>query len=405
MHRRAAGVALAFAVVIVPSLIASRSAQAQTYTESFLYSFAGMPDGAHPYAGLVLAGSYLYGTTQGGGIYNNCAGSCGTVFKISTEGKETVFYSFMGIPSHQTSGDGAYPLAGLVRDSHGNLYGTTSIGGINSGGTVFILDSAGKETFLYDFLGGEVDGCGPNAGLVRDTDGNLYGTTVGCPIPPNVGTVFKVDSTGTETVVHVFTGGSDGPDGEYPYGGLVRDGRGNLYGTTAYGGTYGSGTVFKVNAAGTETILYNFGEVAGDGENPYAGLLLEGDYLYGTTYYGGAWGQGTVFKVTTKGKETVLYSFGNPELTVDGAYPYAGLIRDSSGNLYGTTFQGGASDAGTVFMLDATGAFTVLYSFMGGEADGTEPYGGLVRDSKGNLYGTTYKGGAHLLGTVFKLTP
>jgi uncharacterized repeat protein (TIGR03803 family) len=400
VHGRAAGIALALAVVIVPSLIANGSARAQTYTEIVLYSFAGTPDGANPFAGLVLAEGNLYGTTYAGGI-NSCG--CGTVFKVSTKGKETVLYSFMGIPDGQSSGDGSEPDGRLVRDTQGNLYGTTQVGGVG-GGTAFMLDTAGKETVLYSFGEGAGDGQNPYAGLVRDTNGNLYGTATVDPVHYS-GTVFKVDKTGKETVLHAFTGTSGGGDGAYPYGGLVRDAQGNLYGTTVEGGAYGNGTVFKVDAAGKETVLYSFTEGEGDGENPYAGLVLAAGNLYGTTYYGGAYGQGTVFKVSTKGKETVLYNFGNPELMFDGAFPFAGLVRDSSGNLYGTTYGGGASDSGTVFMVDATGNETVLYSFTGTGGDGSEPYGDLVRDKQGNLYGTTYKGGAHLFGIVYKLTP
>jgi len=237
----------------------------------------------------------LYGTTSQQGAYGY-----GTVFKLDSTGKETVLYSFTG-----TSGDGANPYAGLARDAKGNLYGTTYYGGLESCnnigcGVVFKLDTTGKESLLHTFTGTEGDGANPSGGLVRDAKGNLYGTT---RFSAGGGIVFKVDATGKETVLYAFSGHADGDE---PFNGtLVRDGRGNLYGTTLLGGDlacslgYGCGTVFQVDTTGKETVLYNFTGTGGDGENPMAGLVRDTKgNLYGTTAYGGAYGYGTVFKLT-----------------------------------------------------------------------------------------------------------
>src|SRR5271157_94942 len=347
----AAGAALALAIMLVAAVLATGSAQAQTYTYSVLYTFTGSPDGAGPDAGLVRdAQGNLYGTTGDGG-----ASGAGTVFKVDTTGKETVLYSFAG-----TGGDGANPYAGLLRDAQGNLYGTTAGGGDLAClapygcGTVFKVDMTGNETVLYSFTGTGGDGASPRAGLLPDAQGNLYGTTslggdLACNAPAGCGTVFKLDRTGKETVLYSFTGGADGGR---PVAGLVQDAQGNLYGTTASGGDlaclapYGCGTVFKVDMTGNETVLYSFTGTGGDGIQPLAGLVLDTlGNLYGTTSQGGdpacTNGCGTVFKVDTTGKETVLYSFTG--IGGDGVQPLATLVLDAQGNLYGTTFYGGAS--------------------------------------------------------------
>jgi uncharacterized repeat protein (TIGR03803 family) len=256
---------------------------------------------------------------------------------------------------------------------------------------VLVLAAAGARlgqaqtfTLLYSFTGEADGGGGVYSDLVRDGAGNLYGTTWGGG-SSKLGVVFKLDTTGKETVLYSFAGGSDGAN---PHAGLVRDTAGNLYGTTVYGGLNGCvggcGTVFKVDTSGHETKIYEF--IGGtDGANPYSKLLRDGaGNLYGTTSGGGALGFGAVFKLDTTGNETVLHSFaGGPG---DGQYPVAGVIRDVAGNLYGTTPSGGTFDFGTVFKLDPTGALTVLYSFTGG-VDGRYPYyGRLVRDKAGSLY-------------------
>jgi len=235
------------------------------------------------------------------------------------------------------------------------------------------------------------------AGLVQDGAGNLYGTTASGGAS-GLGTVFKLSVGGAEAVLHGFRGGSDG---EYPYAGVIRDAGGNLYGTTSAGGVSGFGTVFEIDAKGNETVLYSFRGGA-NGEYPSASLVGDAaGNLYGTTNSGGTSGSGIVFQISPAGKEAVLHSFKGGK---DGEYPYASVIRDAAGNLYGTTYGGGASGWGTVFEINPTGKETVLYSF-GGAADGASPEGGLVQDAAGHLYGTTKYGGAFGAGTVFELSP
>lgn len=389
-----ASAVLLVAVVLVSSIFGVQAAWAQTH--SVLYSFKGPPDGERPYSGLILdAAGNLYGTTYEGG-----ASYYGTAFKLAPSGKEKVLYSFL-------AGYGANPFAGLIRDAKGNLYGTSFWGGSYDLGSVFKLDKKGNETVLHSFRSG-VDGQWPQAGLVRDSAGNLYGTTYRA-YPGGRGTVFKVNNAGKMTVLYRFTGA---PDGEFPIGTLVRDEEGNLYGVTQLGGTSQyDGTVFKLDPTGKETVLYSFlGGV--DGWNPMAGLIRDSSgNLYGTTFQGGGTGCGgqgcgTVFKLDTTGKETVLYSFAG---VPDGEYPAASLVRDAAGNLYGTTVSGGSTNCGrygcgTVFLLNTAGKETVLHTFTGG-TDGDAPEAGLVMDGGGNLYGTTSYGGVSGNGTVFKLTP
>jgi uncharacterized repeat protein (TIGR03803 family) len=393
---RAASTAFVFAVLLGQAFVALSSAQGQTFT--VLHSFAGGTDGAYPFASLTRDGAgNLYGTTSLGGPSNS-----GTVFKVDKTDKESVLYSFTG------GADGGGLTAGLIRDAAGNFYGTTRQDSVSGNGTVFKLDKTGKELVLYRFTG-TTDGSIPEAGLIRDPAGNFYGTTIqggamaDC-VRAGCGVVFKLDSTGKETVLYAFTGGADGSN---PEAGLTRDAAGNLYGTTYGGGDlscnapYGCGVVFKVDTTGKEMVLYAF-TGGPDGGNPSSGLIRDGSgNLYGTNVVGGMHQAGAVFKVTAKGKETVLYNFTGG---TDGGYPSGGVIRDSAGNLYGTTSALGVSGFGTVFKLDVFGNLTVLHSFSGG-ADGGNPYARLVRDTAGNLYGTAFYGGSGGVGTVFEITP
>jgi uncharacterized repeat protein (TIGR03803 family) len=383
--------------------------------ETVLYSFTGSPDGAGPFAGVIFdTKGNLYGTTVYGGAYGY-----GSVFKVTPSGEETVLYSFTG------DSDGAYPYAGLVFDKKGNLYGTTYNGGGGYSycdlgcGTVFkVYPSSGKEVVLHRFClqsNNCKDGAVPWAGLVFDKEGNLYGTTqAGGSGGGGVGsgTVFKVyPSSGREVVFYSFCSQSNCTDGAEPEAGLVLDKEGNLYGTTIEGGANMVGTVFEVTPSRKETVLYNFCPTNGcaDGAFPRAGLVFDTKgNLYGTTNYGGAGtgSNGTVFEVTpSTGSETVLYSFCSQDNCTDGSRPYAGLVFDKKGNLYGTTIAGGANSLdGTVFEVTPSGEETVLHSFTGAP-DGAYPRAGLVFDGRGNLYGTTYEGGAYNGGTVFKLVP
>ena len=270
--------------------------------------------------------------------------------------------------------------------------------------------AATNEKVLHSFNGNGADGYQPEASLIFDAVGNLYGTTYWGGTY-GFGTVFELTPSGgggwTETVLHSFQ--PNGTDGNYPIAGLIFDAAGNLYGTTSAGGTYGFGTVFELTpeegGGWTETVLLNFNGT--DGSYPHAGLAFDAaGNLYGTTGYDGTYHYGTVFELTpTAGggwTETVLHSFGNG---TDGASPFAGLIFDAAGNLYGTTSAGGTYGTGTVFELTG-GREQVLYSFKSRYgADGATPYAGLIFDAAGNLYGTTYWGGNYGDGTVFELTP
>jgi uncharacterized repeat protein (TIGR03803 family) len=365
------------------------------------------------------AAGNLYGTTSGGGVESSAceefSAGCGVVFeliRVDSGYNFKVLYSFTG------RADGGQPVAGLIRDSAGNLYGTTARGGAESSacsgpcGVVFKLSPTGTETVLYSFTG--PDGFSPTAGLVRDAAGNLYGATIGGGAS-GLGVLFKLSPAGTETVLHSFTGA----DGANPYAGLVPDTAGNLYGTTSNGGAHEQGVVFKLNPTGTETVLYSFTGGA-DGDHPQAGLVRDSaGNLYGTTFFGGTLGDGctnacgVAFKLSPTGTYTVLYSFpGSP----DGGNPFGGLIQDTSGNLYGATRQGGAESGacalgtcGVVFELIRCDSAPSGYDFKVLHsftgADGDLPLAGLILDAGGNLYGTTNRGGAYLGGVVFRLAP
>jgi uncharacterized repeat protein (TIGR03803 family) len=398
-------------------LWAGKPAQAQQApTFSVLYTFTGGTDGGVPYQRdpLVLdKNGNLYGTTTLGGDLgaSQCFGyGCGVVFRISPAGEETVLYSFTGAT------DGGDPEAGLVQDKEGNLYGTTAGGGASGGGVVFRVQPDGNETVLYSFPFVGPEGDSPVAGVVRDQEGNLYGTTPGggdlsCGGGGGCGVVFKLDPAGNESVLNAF----DGADGAAPGARLLRDEKGNLYGDTYSGGnddcvTGDCGVVFEVSPTGKEKVLRAFS--GSDGANPLADLVYDqSGNLYGTTFFGGSCSQegcGVVFKLTPTGEYTLLYDFTGGE---DERFP-SGLVRDKQGNLYGTTQGGGVSQYGSVFRLDPHGNLTTLYTFTGG-TDGNGPYTGVVQDKEGNLYGMTNAGGntsstcpygSEGCGVVFKIT-
>ena len=296
------------------------------------------------------------------------------MFKVDGAGTLTTLHSFGG------GSDGGSPFAGLIQASDGSFYGTTYSGGVSNAGTVFKMDGAGTLTTLHSFSG-RSDGGNPHAGLIQASDGSFYGTTsTGGAF--GFGTVFKMDSAGTLTTLHSFSAGSDGGS---PYAGLIQASDGRFYGTTSTGGAFGFGTVFKVDGAGTLTTLHGFSG-GSDGGLPYAGLIQASDGgFYGTTASGGASGAGTVFKVDGAGTLTTLHSFS---FGSDGGNPHAGLIQASDGSFYGTTWNGGASGAGTVFKVDGAGTLTTLHGFSGG-SDGGNPEAGLIQASDGSFYGTT----------------
>jgi len=312
--------------------------------------------------------------------------------------------TFSVIHNFTNTTDGGGPLNGFVMDTSGNLYGTANTGGANNYGLVFTMTTKGVQTVLYNFAGGS-DGAYPNGVLLRDKSGNLYGTTTGGGVS-GAGTVFKVTSTGTESILYSFTGKTDG---SAPEGGVAIDGVGNLYGTTTAGGAHGNGAVFKLTLGTSgkwmERVLYSFG-TGTDGATPTAGILLSGGKIFGTTSAGGTDGYGTVFELTTTGAvwtETILHNFANGD---DGAVPYAGLIADKLGNFYGTATEGGSNGGGSIYELSPVSGgytFSVLYSVPGWGISGA--FRDLVLDSKGNLYGTTHCDGTYSSGTVYKLSP
>ena len=361
-----------------------------------LYSFNFGDDGAKPLAGLVLGrDGNFYGTTFGA-LYGSGVGGLGTVFQISTNGALTTLYFFDGI-------GGSSPAAGLVQGSDGNLYGTASAGGDYDYGSAFNISTDGAFTLLYSFTGG-TDGESPYAGLVQGRDGSFYGTT-----PINYDNVFSITTAGALTILNNFRDYNQNANPQT----LVEGSDGNFYGTLSdtyalygyEGYYYGNGTVFKMSPAGALTTLHAF-DGKNDGANPRAGLVQGSDgNLYGTTS-GGTNNAGTVFQISTNGAFTSLYFFTGGK---DGATPLAGLVQGSDGYFYGTTSGGGAytnqygQTFGTVFRISTNGAFTSLYSFTGGK-DGANPRAGLVQGSDGGFYGTTSGGGQGGAGTVFRLT-
>jgi len=350
-----------------------------------LHSFLGptQGDGAMPESILIQASDgNFYGTTTG--ITGSGTGM-GTIFEVDASGNETVLHSFSGL-------DGAEPQAGLIQASDGYFYGTTSYGGTAGYGTAFELDPSGNLVVLHSFTAPE--GVSPAASLMQASDGNFYGTAWSGGA--GAGTVFKMDASGNVTLLHSFSGS----DGGSPTAGLIEASDGNFYGTTSQGGTSstcsgGCGTVFRMDALGSVTVLHSFS--GSDGMSPYASLIKASDgNFYGTTSGGGAPWKGTIFKIDPTGNLTVLHSFSGP----DGVSPYVSLIQASDGNFYGTTSGGGPQGLGTVFKMDASGNVTVLHYFSG--SDGTEPLRGVIQGTDRNLYGTTSGGGVGF-GVVFRL--
>jgi uncharacterized repeat protein (TIGR03803 family) len=399
-------VVASFGAACVMTLLAIQPAQANKETATFttLHSFDST-DGAYPTAGLVEAtNGNLYGITGSGG-----GGGYGTVFEITPSGRVTTLHSF-----HGTDGANPYVHApGLVQASDGNFYGTTQAGGAENRGTVFKITPSGTLTTLHNFR----DGANPFAGLVQATDGNFYGTTKNGGAS-GYGTIFKTTPRGALTTLHDF----DSHDGANPEAGLVQGTDGNFYGTTAGGGANNDGTVFQLTPSGTLTTLYSFcpgGYPCTDGTNPEAGLVQGTDgNFYGTTAEGGSaacdGGCGTVFKITPSGNLTTLYTFCSQSNCADGVGPEAPLVQATDGNFYGTTLYGPGEDrnSGTVFEITPSGNLTTLYAFCSQSncTDGYIPYAGLVQATNGNFYGTTTYGGASsacmgvACGTVFKLS-
>jgi uncharacterized repeat protein (TIGR03803 family) len=365
-----------------------------------------------PFAGLTANGTALYGTTETGG--SSC---CGTIFRISGDGVETGIYNFTG-----GTGQG-FPAGTMIRDSVGNLYGTAQHGEVSGAGSVFKLTPDGHLHTLYQFKNG-ADGGYPLSSLVLDAEGNLYGTAssggnLNCYFGAGCGVVFKIDPNGVETVLYAFDAIAQG---QFPSSSLLRDGAGNLYGTTPTGGDtscnalFGCGVIFKIAPSGQQQILHTF-RGGTDGSFPETGLTPDGHGgAYGTTSEGGGngcfgIGCGIIYHLGATGYRVVYSFLGSPS---DGSYPVANLIMDSTGALYGTTEYGGNSSCdpfgcGTVFKLGDTGKETVIHAF-NWMTEGGAPRGPLVRDRSGNLYGTTSNWGPTTCnqfgyGTIFKIAP
>jgi uncharacterized repeat protein (TIGR03803 family) len=394
--------------VLVPALVLVVATSVYGQTLTVLHSFTGGNDGARPQTGLTFdRGGNLYGTTHGGGF------GSGTVFRLTRHGS-----SWTLSPLHSFNRtDGYGPQSSLIFGPDGALYGTTSGGGQHGDGTVFVLrppqtvcktvSCPWTETLLYSFTGGE-DSMDPEGALVFDSSGNLYGVAYGDNFPGahgpqgyGNGSVWELVHAGgawTFNLVYGFTGLQG--DGEGPAGGVVFDSAGNLYGTTIYGGEYGEGTVFQLIPSGagwTEQTLHSF---QSQGIFPQAGLTVDssGD-MYGVTFVGGY-----AFELTPSGGN---WSFATIYQVSSGDGPAANLTIDAQGNLYGANQTGGAHQQGNVFKLVLRGggwSYSDLYDFTGG-SDGGQPVGSVVIDASGNIYGTALTGGANSYGTVWKLTP
>jgi uncharacterized repeat protein (TIGR03803 family) len=367
------------------------SLPAQTFTT--LVSF-NSTNGAYLRSALVQGtDGRFYGTASAGGASND-----GTVFRTSASGTLIVLHNF-------DYNDGSDASAPLVQGSDGNFYGTTFEGGADNNGTIFKIDAHGEFAALRSFDGR--DGQAPDAALMQAANENFYGTTLGGGLF-NEGEVFEITPRGRLTTLYSFCALASCPDGDTPYAALVQGPNDELYGTAFLGGASNAGTIFKINAAGTLTTIYNFCSQldCADGEYPYNGLILGTDgHFYGTTYGMGAHGNGgTVFKVTPAGVLTTLYSFCAQATCTDGAEPIGGVIQGTNGNLYGTTVAGGTG-YGTLFQLTPAGVLTTLHAFCSQPAcaDGYAPEASLMQATNGTFYGTTYTGGSNDAGTIFSL--
>jgi uncharacterized repeat protein (TIGR03803 family) len=368
---------------------------AQTFTS--LHSFVGT-DGSNPYAGLIQSTSgKLFGTTSAGGAFSG-----GTVFTVTTGGTVASLYSFCKLAS---CADGTDPRSPLVQATNGKFYGVTFGGGpFDSFGTIYQITNSGTLTTLYTFcqLSECTDGDVPYGGMVQALNGLLYGTTYGGGAHAG-GTVFSIKTTGgTPAILYSFCSLSDCADGSAPQATLIQGTDNNFYGSTYYGGEFTYyGNVFKVSAAGAFTSLHSFDGT--DGDEPIGGLTqaIDGNY-YGTTQVDGVNGYGTVYKITSGGTLTTLYNFCVSSTCPDGSFPEDPLVQGTDGNLYGTTFSGGAFGKGTIFSITTAGVLTTLHSF--DNTDGGQPWAGMVQDTNGTFYGTTYSGGTSNLGTVYSLS-
>jgi uncharacterized repeat protein (TIGR03803 family) len=379
-------------IMLAAALGAHGQIQGITYTT--LAAFNNTSSGETPYNPPLLgADGNLYGPLPGGG-----KNKVGVIYKVSTNGTHTTLYTFK-------TANGANPIASLVSGRDENLYGVAINGGTNNQGTIFKITTNGTFTLLHTFgmmtndLGYSLDGANPYGALVLGRDGNFYGVTFNGGIS-NAGTVFQFSTNGTLTTLHSFTGTGSSDDGAHPYlAPLVEGADSVFYGTTYAGGTNNAGTIFQITAGGVLTNLFEFSNPGG--VNPYSGLHFGMDgNLYGTTVYGGTYNRGTAYQITTNGILTMLFQFGG----ADGLdYPVGGVVPGNNNIILGTTFQGGAHNFGAVFQLSTNGVLTTLHSFTNGN-DGALCYAGVIRDTSGNIYGAASEGGNQGgFGTVYSL--
>jgi uncharacterized repeat protein (TIGR03803 family) len=411
------GIALG-ALIIVSLAGVGRIVRAQnTPSEKVIYNFTSNT-GQYPTGAIRDPSGNLYVATEEGGTNQDCVDGCGNILKLIPPGQAIQLYAFTPTLVYKTSPG----PTGLTRDARGNLYGATASGGRYNDGSVFKLTPSGVEGILHSFDSATGDGYSPDSGVTIDSEGNLYGTTFfggetecgqGC------GVVYKVTPTGSESVLYSFTGGSDGRE---PDASPILDAAGNLYGTAALGGDLncplgggeGCGTVWKLDTAGNLTVLYSF-TGGTDGAFPEASLAMDGSgNLYGDAGQGGdlscdpPYGCGVVFEISSSGNFSVLHAFlGGSN---DGQVPNATLLRDSAGNLYGTTGYGGDLSCGglnpgcgVVFKLTTSGNESILHAFAGGTTDGMGPVGALIPGSKNNLYGATEIGGLNNGGVIYQV--
>ena len=352
-------------------------------TFTVLRSLSSATDGANCYGSLVKGtDNNFYGTTGGGGTTGQ-----GTIFKITPAGVYTVLRQL------NSSTDGGHSQSDLIQATDGNFYGMCYSGGVNFNGTIFKISSTGTFSVLRSLV--SANGIGPYGSLLQGTDGNFYGMASGGGANAG-GTIFKITTGGTLTVLRSLLSTNDGSS---PRGSLAKGTDGNYYGMTYIGGSNFFGTLFKITAAGTFTVLSNFNGAA-QGNAPYESLLKGNDSAYyGTASTGGVYNYGTIFKICD-GTVSVLRSFNR---TVDGAAPKGSLIKGTDNNFYGTTSDGGASSGGTIFKITTGGTYTVLKN-LSSAVDGSIPLGSLVQAIDGNLYGTTSAGGTGGAGTIFKIT-
>ena len=365
-------------------------ADSLSYSPICWFSTTNSANGYYPYAGLVQGSDGdLYGTTiLGGGTSNH-----GTIFKCTTTGSLTTLHQFGAVPNDGYSS--TQPLAAINSTT---FYGTTNLGGTGGDGTLYFVTSTGSYSIVHDFAGGTTDGASPDAGVVKASDGNLYGTTSSGGVY-GLGVLYRYTLGGTFTILHSFAGGST--DAASPGGGLIQDSSGYLYGTSSAGGSANDGTVFRITTSGVVTILHSF--TAGkDGYIPTSGVILASDgNLYGVTEEGGSSNDGTVFTLSKTGTGyLIIHTFTGDGVTNDGAEPCGRPLQATNGRIYGTTLAGGLNDNGALYSVTTSHTYEVYTT------EFPYTYAGFIQATNGNLYSVdfndSFQTGEH--GNVFEST-